>query len=356
MTEIEPINSPSSKTTTPITLLQEICSRNGLNPEYQLLSTEGTVHEPTFKIAVTVGDINVTASGQSKKKARHAAARRAIEELKINKPDLIGTSVDLSILPADDESSAGGKVITTYAKQSETNPVGKLQEICMKMRVNPPDYETCNEKGLAHERVFVLSCKIASLNLTTLGEGRSKKLAKREAAENMLSKLDSSEIYDDKTSNVKSNSETNASSLYLDNDDFSHFVKTRCVVQELCAALDCGPKYLLDDINLILNDDINEDLFYNLIQETAEKIGHCLFNWITDAHCILNIYAHDDRLILSSFGFGLDNTSAMKQAVIHAFKLMICSLEPLKGMEDLNPSVPQDHRVAAKSRLTCVPS
>lgn len=327
MTELELTTSSGVKITPPITLLQEICSRNGFTAEYQLLSTEGSVHEPTFKIAVTVADITVTASGQSKKKARHAAARRAIDELRKTKTDLNIENIELDTLPEDENEES--KNISNLS-QNEANPVGKLQEICMKMRVNPPDYDTCDEKGLAHERVFVLSCTISSLNLTTLGEGRSKKLAKRQAAEHMLHKLETSEIYD-KSSNVKSSSalELGTSSLHLDSDDDSHFVTTRAIITGLCDSLDCSVVELWNDINMIQLDDVNEDLYYELLQETVEKVGHCLFNWITDLHCILNIYNQNEILVLSSFGLGKNNASAMREATINAFKLMICLIEPL---------------------------
>lgn len=316
-------NSPGfgPKISPPITLLQEICSRNGFTAEYQLLSTEGRVHEPTFKIAVTVADITVTASGQSKKKARHAAAQRAIKELRNNRPNLIVDGIDFDSMSDNVEPSA--KNISS----NEPNPVGKLQEICMKISVNPPDYETCHEKGLDHERVFVLSCSIASLDLTTLGEGRSKKLAKRQAAEHMLTKLESTGIYYKATSNKPL--EPGANSIHMDSDDNSQFVKTRCHVTELCHQLGCSVNDLWTDINLIEQDDVNEDLFYELIQETVQRVGHCQFNWMTDNHCILNIYDQNDNLVLTGFGLGKDNASAMKNSVINSYKLMITYLKPL---------------------------
>lgn len=80
---------------TPISRLQEISAHNGLTPEYQLLSVEGKVHAPTFVFRVQVGgesttpctcpnakivaEISATATGQSKKKAKHSVAKKAIE-------------------------------------------------------------------------------------------------------------------------------------------------------------------------------------------------------------------------------------------------------------------------------------
>lgn len=319
-----------TKASPPITLLQEICSRNGLTAEYQLLSTEGSVHEPTFKIAVMVGDITVTASGQSKKKARHAAAREAIEKLRQRE------NLNFDGINFDSMTTIGEPVDkSVYATAvNEANPVGKLQEICMKMRVNPPDYDTCDEKGLAHERVFVLSCAIASLNMTTLGCGRSKKLAKRQAAEFMLAKLENSEIYD-KSASSKSGIEIGSSSLNIDADDSSHFVKSRRLVTELCGRLDCSIEDLWSDIRLIEEDNVTEDIFYKLFYETISRIDlRCEFNFITDSHCLLHVYDHEDNRVITLLGSGNSNILAMKDSVIKAYKTMIVLLKPLTEKEN----------------------
>lgn len=69
------------------------------------------------------------------------------------------------------------------------NPVGKLQEVCMKKHWNPPIYESVDEVGLPHERVFKYVCYLQNMQLQQFGEGKSKKLAKRESAVNMLNLL-----------------------------------------------------------------------------------------------------------------------------------------------------------------------
>ena len=68
--------------------------RRGVTPKYDLVQIEGQVHEPTFKyrgklkyermlnfkwlirnLSVTVGEFVATGCGQSKKKAKHSAAK-----------------------------------------------------------------------------------------------------------------------------------------------------------------------------------------------------------------------------------------------------------------------------------------
>lgn len=317
---------PTSKVSPPITLLQEICSRNGLTPDYQLLSTEGSVHEPTFKIAVTVTDISAIASGQSKKKARHAAAREAIERLR-QKKDLNFDGINFETLAPVEEEIASQSAYATAI--NEANPVGKLQEICMKMRVNPPDYETRDEQGLAHERVFYLSCNIESLNLSTMGQGRSKKLAKRQAAEYMLTKLESSGIYDKSASNNKGKTDTGVDSLYIDADDNSHFVRARRLVTEFITALACTENEIRKDIELIQDNDVDDDFFYDLLNDTMPDGYYYEFAYLNDSICFLHIYEETPRtLVMTSFGVG-DSVSAMKDAVLNAYKLILVMKNPL---------------------------
>lgn len=81
-------------------------------------------------------------------------------------------------------------------QENDLNPVGKLQEICMKKRWRPPTYDTIEEIGLPHERVFTMTCQIehTDVNVKVTGRGKSKKQAKRSAAHEMIAKLESLNI------------------------------------------------------------------------------------------------------------------------------------------------------------------
>lgn len=323
------------KVSPPITLLQEICSRNGLTPDYQLLSTEGSVHEPTFKIAVTVADISAIASGQSKKKARHAAAREAIEKLR-KKPDLNFDGINFDTMtPMDEPSTKSSYEIAI----NEANPVGKLQEICMKMRCNPPDYETCDEKGLAHERIFSLSCTIASLDLTTWGQGKSKKIAKRRAAESMLSKLESSGVYEKTAPNGKkqeSGAATADDSLYLDVDDNSHFVVTRQLTSELIKNIGSKVSDIWDDIQAIEEDE-RPGAFYDVFKTTLGSFAHMRIDYLTPSDCILHVCDQHENSLLTSFGSGQSNVEAIRNAILNAYKQMMVLIDPLTKKDRLLP-------------------
>lgn len=78
--------------------------KKGINPKYDLIQIEGAIHEPTFKYRVTVGDLvgehlflsrfffflcvllkvsflAAMGLGQSKKKAKHAAAKAVLDKI-----------------------------------------------------------------------------------------------------------------------------------------------------------------------------------------------------------------------------------------------------------------------------------
>ena len=65
--------------------------------------------------------------------------------------------------------------------------MGNLQELCISHRWAPPSYLLEGENGLPHEREFVITCIVESYQ--EVGVGKSKKLAKRQAAYRMLMKL-----------------------------------------------------------------------------------------------------------------------------------------------------------------------
>merc|ERR1712025_1326440 len=67
---------------TPVSLLQELYVRRGVTPKYDLVQIEGQVHEPTFKYRVTVGEFVATGCGQSKKKAKHSAAKSILDKIR----------------------------------------------------------------------------------------------------------------------------------------------------------------------------------------------------------------------------------------------------------------------------------
>lgn len=186
---------------TPVSILQELLSRRGITPNYELVQIEGAIHEPTFRYRVAFNDKDVPftamGAGRSKKEAKHSAARALIDKLTgVQLPDATQACAGIGVGIA-----SGSITVTNVANETNTNavgsgdgadkivgnPIGWLQEMCMSRRWPPPTYETETEVGLPHERLFTIACSI--LNYREVGKGKSKKIAKRLAAHKMWTRL-----------------------------------------------------------------------------------------------------------------------------------------------------------------------
>jgi hypothetical protein len=72
-----------------------------------------------------------------------------------------------------------------------SNPIGHLGEICAKNKYSPPDYVDKMSSGPAHSPEFVVECKVIIKGNEFVAEGKAKtkKDAKKSAAENVLRKM-----------------------------------------------------------------------------------------------------------------------------------------------------------------------
>ncbi|XP_018394221.1 PREDICTED: RISC-loading complex subunit tarbp2-like isoform X2 [Cyphomyrmex costatus] len=173
---------------TPVSVLQELLSRRGTIPKYELVQIEGAIHEPTFRYRVTVTDVvdpivSAMGTGRSKKEAKHAAAKAVLDKL-------IGVNTDgvESPIPNSLPDSQNLQELQTYGEEKiVNNPIGALQEMCMSRHWPPPKYSMEGEEGLPHERQFTIVCSI--LKYREVGQGKSKKVAKRHAAHKMWQAL-----------------------------------------------------------------------------------------------------------------------------------------------------------------------
>lgn len=128
--------------------------------------------------------------GRSKKEAKHAAAKALIDKL-------IGVNMaeyqqNKSLGPAQTSiiASANSSSVSGFDEKNQLgNPIGVLQEFCMSRHWPPPSYEVEIEVGLPHERLFTIACIV--LKYREVGTGKSKKIAKRQAAQKMWERLQS---------------------------------------------------------------------------------------------------------------------------------------------------------------------
>ncbi|XP_043219329.1 interferon-inducible double-stranded RNA-dependent protein kinase activator A homolog isoform X1 [Amphibalanus amphitrite] len=181
--EAKPLNlvTPSIPTKTPVSLLQELAAKQCITPKYDLLQVEGAVHEPTFLYRATVGEFVASGQGQSKKKAKHMAARAVLDQL-------LGQQAATPLVPSARPAALAELPLLPCEDDAAGNPVGRLQELCMSRRWPPPTYELVHEEGQPHERTFTIACCIGT-KAREIGVGKSKKCAKRQASSLMLSKL-----------------------------------------------------------------------------------------------------------------------------------------------------------------------
>ncbi|XP_066544716.1 interferon-inducible double-stranded RNA-dependent protein kinase activator A homolog [Amia ocellicauda] len=159
---------------TPIQILQEYGTKIGKTPLYVMEKAEGQAHLPSFIFSVAVGEIKCTGHGHSKKAAKHKAAEAALNVLK-------GESCDRLAFPKIDDPDA------PKDPQNQPNPIGILQELAVQRGWRLPEYSVAMEAGPPHKREFAVTCRIERFVET--GNGSSKKIAKRAAAEVMFAKL-----------------------------------------------------------------------------------------------------------------------------------------------------------------------
>ncbi|XP_029451062.1 RISC-loading complex subunit TARBP2 isoform X2 [Rhinatrema bivittatum] len=188
---------PSNPGKTPISLLQEYGTRLGKTPVYDLLKAEGQAHQPNFTFQVTVGDTSCTGQGPSKKAAKHKAAEEALNLLRQGNMLEPKSDPDCSVCPESPSHTAVSLSPPTSPRscqvemkppitvqQSECNPVGALQELVVQKGWRLPEYTVTQESGPAHRKEFTMTCRVE--RFMEIGNGTSKKLAKRNAAAKML--------------------------------------------------------------------------------------------------------------------------------------------------------------------------
>lgn len=79
-------NMANTKEKTPMCLVNELARFNKIQPEYKLLSEQGPAHSKIFSVRLTLGDQYWEADGTSIKKAQHSAAAAALNETTLPKP------------------------------------------------------------------------------------------------------------------------------------------------------------------------------------------------------------------------------------------------------------------------------
>ena len=129
-------------------------------PRWCTVQVEGAVHEPTFLYRATVGEFVASGQGQSKKKAKHMAARAVLDQLLGQQAATAASPLVQPQQPA--LADLPQQLVLPYDDGIPGNPVGRLQELCMSRRWPPPTYDLVHEQGQPHERTFTIACCIGT--------------------------------------------------------------------------------------------------------------------------------------------------------------------------------------------------
>ncbi|KAM5304536.1 double-stranded RNA-binding protein Staufen homolog 1 isoform 7-T16 [Glossophaga mutica] len=150
-------------------------------PLKQVARESGPPHMKSFVTKVSVGEFVGEGEGKSKKISKKNAAIAVLEELKKLPP-----------LPAVERVKPRIKKKTKPIVRVQSgpehgqvmNPISRLAQIQQAKKDKEPEYMLLTERGLPRRREFVMQVKVGKH--TAEGMGTNKKVAKRNAAENML--------------------------------------------------------------------------------------------------------------------------------------------------------------------------
>lgn len=183
-----------------ISTVHDMAHENGWTLNWCEESEVGPPHAKVFTIRVTMGPYQLSGSGRSKKLAKQEAAQLLAAHVAGNEVgDIIGlpgfTGDTGQCMQPKNTSEAYGPQLP-LSEQSKTsipvqnsgdNPISMLDQLTKKHKLGDPNYTTVCENGPLVLQRFEIKVTVNSMEAS--GLGRSKKVAKRNAAQAMLDQL-----------------------------------------------------------------------------------------------------------------------------------------------------------------------
>lgn len=131
-----------------------------------------------------VGEREFIGRGMTGQAARHDAASRALEQLRqLPLPEEISNS---TVTVAENASNVTGQASLDDPNAELKSPVSLVHETALKRSLSV-SFDVVSESGKPHIRTFMTRCTVG--DKVTVGEGSSKKVSKKRAAELMLDEL-----------------------------------------------------------------------------------------------------------------------------------------------------------------------
>lgn len=162
----------------------EVALKRNLPVNFEVTKETGPPHMKSFVTKVSVGDFMGEGEGKSKKISKKNAAIAVLEELR-KLPPL--PTVEKMKPRIKKKTKSIVKLQTSPEYGQGMNPISRLAQIQQAKKEKEPEYMLITERGLPRRREFVMQVKVGSH--TAEGNGTNKKVAKRNAAENMLELL-----------------------------------------------------------------------------------------------------------------------------------------------------------------------
>lgn len=203
-----------------ISMVYELASKRELSTKFEVADENGPAHMKQFIINCSVSggpvDIVTTGEGNSKKTAKKSAAEKMLIELqklsplpmRHNRLPLSNGHVHGRMVKRNTQSipvasnpqvrrrsrnliketvSADGSSEGSTVDDESTNPISRLIRIQQSRKHREPTYTVIEERGQQRRKEFVI--EVDASGEKALGIGRTKKQAKRVAAENLLIKM-----------------------------------------------------------------------------------------------------------------------------------------------------------------------
>lgn len=185
-------NDVNSELKSPISLVYEIALKRNLNVIFDVLSEKGPPHMKVFVTQCRVGNFAAEGEGNGKKISKKRAAEKMLEELsKLPPLPNMNNVTQLKRKRVTNKKKTRNLIKVNMDKPSETteeiNPISRLIQIQQANKEREPIYTVLEERGAPRRREFVIEASVNGHSCT--GVGPNKKVAKRNAAEALLSDL-----------------------------------------------------------------------------------------------------------------------------------------------------------------------